>query len=275
VGLPGQRGNRQRLPPARKGCNVHRPAGVDPGVAVAINHSPTALGHAAGRPMARQEAQAIPIPEAVVSTDERLLIARLRARDEAACMEVVDRLHATLVRLATRYLGDRDAAEEVAQETWMAMLRGIDRFEGRSSLKTWIFRILTNQAFSRRARDAKREIPFSQLAAAEADEDAPVVDPSRFHRIWPLNGTWRRGPSEWGQSPEELAVSAETRAVIDAAIRRLPPAQETVIVLRDIHGMTSEEVCEALGITAVNQRVLLHRARARVRAALEAHLERA
>lgn len=225
--------------------------------------------------MARQEAQAIPIPEAVVSTDERLLIARLRARDEAACMEVVDRFHATLVRLATRYLGDRDAAEEVAQETWMAILRGIDRFEGRSSLKTWIFRILTNQAFSRRARDAKREIPFSQLAAAEADEDGPVVDPSRFHRIWPLNGTWRRGPSEWEQSPEELALSAETRAVIDAAISRLPPAQETVIVLRDVHGMTSEEVCEALGITAVNQRVLLHRARARVRAALEAHLERA
>jgi RNA polymerase sigma-70 factor (ECF subfamily) len=213
-------------------------------------------------------------PGPLLPAADHALVARLRARDEDAFMELVGQYHATLVRLATRYLGDGAAAEEVAQETWVAVLRGIDRFEERSSLRTWIFRILTNQAFTRRSRDAKREIPFSELAGAELGEDDPAVDPSRFYRVWPLGGTWRRGPNEWEQSPEELALSAETRAIIDAAVRRLPPAQETVIVLRDIQGLSADEVCEALGISAGNQRVLLHRARAKVRAALEAHLGR-
>jgi RNA polymerase sigma-70 factor (ECF subfamily) len=206
--------------------------------------------------------------------DESEIIARLRARDEAAFMELVDRHHAQLLRLARRYLHDESAAEEVVQETWLAVLNGIGRFEGRSSLRTWIFRILTNQAFTRRSKDARRELPFSALALAEAEDAGPTVEPERFRGFWPVNGTWRAAPQEWGQSPEDLAIGAETRSAILAAIDALPTAQATVITLRDVQGFTGEETAEALGITLNNQRVLLHRARAKVRAALERQLRR-
>lgn len=204
--------------------------------------------------------------------DDMMLVERLRTREEAAFMELVDRYHASLVRVAHRYLGDRDRAEEVTQETWIAVLNGIGRFEGRSSLKTWLFRILVNQALTRRSRDSHAAVPFSELFESEAGGDEPAVDDSRFHRFLFLRGAWRDKPEQWAASPEELALSEETQAVVRDAIGRLPQAQGTVITLRDVQGFSSEEVCDLLGVSAGNQRVLLHRARARVRQELEIHL---
>jgi RNA polymerase sigma-70 factor (ECF subfamily) len=162
----------------------------------------------------------------------------------------------------------RAVAEEVVQETWIAVMRGIDGFEGRSSLKTWIFRILTNTALRGGSRE-RRSVPFVALAAAE-DSDAPLVDPDRFlpedHHLFP--GHWLLAPARW-PTPEEGLLSGETRAVIVAAIDELPKAQRTVLSLRDIEGWSSDEVCEALEISPGNQRILLHRARTRVRAAIE------
>jgi RNA polymerase sigma-70 factor (ECF subfamily) len=147
-------------------------------------------------------------------------------------------------------------------------MRGIDGFEGRSSLKTWIFRILTNLAMRRGERE-QRSMPFSALAAAE-DRGEPTVDPDRFlpadHALFP--GHWAVMPTRW-PTPEEGLLAGETREVIATAIAKLPEAQRTVIALRDVEGWTSEEVCTALEISAGNQRILLHRARSRVRNAIE------
>jgi RNA polymerase sigma-70 factor (ECF subfamily) len=166
------------------------------------------------------------------------------------------------------YVRNRAVAEEVAQETWVGVLRGIDRFEERSSLKTWIFRILANVAMRGGSRE-RRSVPFAALAAAE-DTGAPSVDPDRFlpddHELFP--GHWVLAPARW-PTPEEGLLSGETRAVIVAAIEALPKAQRTVLALRDVEGWDSEEVCAALEISAGNQRILLHRARTRVRAAIE------
>jgi len=165
------------------------------------------------------------------------------------------------------YVRDRAVAEEVVQETWIAVLRGIDRFEGRSSLKTWIFRILMNTAKTRGQRES-RSIPFS---AAGGDDEASV-DPDRFlgaDHQW--HGGWMLGPSEW-QTPEEELLQGETRDAILEAIEQLPESQRAVITMRDVEGFPPEEVSEALGISDGNQRVLLHRARSKVRRAIEAHL---
>src|ERR687895_232027 len=159
--------------------------------------------------------------------------------------------------------------EQLVQETWLAVLHGLEGFEGRSSLKTWIFRILTNIAITRGTREG-RCLPFSSLAASEADEPDDPVDASRFlpadHDRWPHH--WALGPTRW-QTPEEGLLSGETRDCILRAVESLPPAQRTVITLRDIEGWPSEEVCEALGVSEGNQRVLLHRARTKVRSAVE------
>jgi RNA polymerase sigma-70 factor (ECF subfamily) len=204
------------------------------------------------------------------SADELRLVEALRAGDEAAFVALVDAHHASLVRLAMAYVGDRAVAEEVAQETWIGVLRGLDRFEGRSSLKTWLFRILTNRAKTRGQREG-RSIPFSALAAAEAESDEPAVDPERFlppdHAQWP--GHWASPPSDWGGSPEKRLLSDETLGLIRATVELLPPAQRQVIILRDIDGWGSHEVCDLLEISEANQRVLLHRARSKVRQALE------
>jgi RNA polymerase sigma-70 factor (ECF subfamily) len=196
---------------------------------------------------------------------EGQLVAALREGDEAAFKELIDRYHASLVRVAQAYVPTRALAEEVAQETWLAVLEGLDRFEGRSSLKTWLFRILTNRAKTRGMRE-RRSLPFSAL---ESDDGA--VDPDRFRgpdEAWP--GHWSAPPHGF---PEERLLAHETRRVIEDAIRKLPKTQRTVITLRDVEGWSAEEVCNALTLSETNQRVLLHRARSAVRAALERYLE--
>jgi RNA polymerase sigma-70 factor (ECF subfamily) len=173
-----------------------------------------------------------------------------------------------MVRVAGFYVGSRAVAEEVTQDTWLAVIRGLDRFEGRSSLKTWIFRILANQARARGTRES-RSIPFSSIAG----DDEPTVDPGRFRGKedrWA--GHWAVFPPSWSDVPAERLVDAETRSLVDETIRDMPEGQRAVITLRDVEGLDSEETCELLEISEVNQRVLLHRARARVRAALEAYL---
>jgi RNA polymerase sigma-70 factor, ECF subfamily len=203
----------------------------------------------------------------VATTDEQL-VEGLRAGDEAAFAELIDRHSPAMVRVAQTYVPSRAVAEEVVQETWIAVMRGIEGFERRSSLKTWIFRILANVAMRRGERES-RSVPFSALAAAE-DTGEPSVDPDRFlpadHELFP--GHWAVMPARW-PTPEEGLLAGETRDVIARAIEELPKAQRTVIALRDVEGWSSEEVCEALEITAGNQRVLLHRARATVRTAIE------
>jgi RNA polymerase sigma-70 factor (ECF subfamily) len=205
-------------------------------------------------------------------SSESSLVEALRRGDEAAFMFLVTQYQTGLVRLARTFVRDEATAEEVVQETWLAVLRGIDRFEGRSSLKTWIFRILINRAKTRAVRDA-RTVTFSSLEGTTDDND-PAVDPSRFRSLddsqWP--GHWLYPPLEWDATPEELALSRETRGVIDDAMAALPPLQRQVITLRDIEGWNADEVCNALGISETNGRVLLHRARSKVRAALERYL---
>jgi len=201
-------------------------------------------------------------------TDDHELVQRLREGEESAFVELIDRYGATMLRVAQMYVRDRASAEEVVQETWLAVLNGIDRFEERSSLKTWLFRILTNRAKTRGQRDG-RMVPFSALAGASEEPD-PSVDPDRFlGPDSPHPGAWAAPPVAW---PQEKLLEKETLGVIEMAIDELPEAQRDVILLRDIDGWTPMEVSDALGITDGNQRVLLHRARSRVRAALEAYL---
>ena len=202
-------------------------------------------------------------------TEDRELVKRLRDGDESAFVELIDRYGATMLRVAQMYVRDRGTAEEVVQETWLAVLNGIDRFEERSSLKTWLFRILTNRAKTRGQRDG-RMLPFSALATAGDESDEPSVDPDRFlGPDSPHPGAWAAPPVPW---PQEKLLETETLNVIEMAIDMLPEAQREVILLRDVDGWTPMEVSEVLEITDGNQRVLLHRARSKVRAALEEYL---
>jgi RNA polymerase sigma-70 factor (ECF subfamily) len=201
--------------------------------------------------------------------DEQRLLRSLKTGNETAFAELVERHHGALVRLANTFVHDRAVAEEVAQETWLAVIKGLSGFRGESSLKTWIFRILTNRAKTRAMRE-RRTFPFSAL---ETDLDEPIVDPERFleasHAQWP--GHWVSPPADWRALPEERLLAGETRELIRSVIDELPPSHEQVITLRDVEGWDSNEVCELLGISEGNQRVLLHRARSKVRAALEVH----
>ncbi|HVW31192.1 MAG TPA: sigma-70 family RNA polymerase sigma factor [Acidimicrobiia bacterium] len=192
------------------------------------------------------------------------LVAALRRGDEGAFAALVERYHDPLLRLARSFVATREQAEDVVQETWLGVLNGIDRFEGRSSLKTWIFRILVNRAKTRGVRE-KRSVPFSALEG----DDTPSVPPERFS-----GGAWSAPPESWARRPEEQLLSDETRAVVDDAIAGLPDQQRAVITLRDVRGFTAPETTEILGLTDANQRVLLHRARSKVRARLEDYLRR-
>ena len=199
-------------------------------------------------------------------SDDRVLVDALRRRDEAAFIWLLDRYDATLRRVAIGFVRTPASADEVVQETWLAVITGIDRFEMRSTVKTWLFRILMNQARTRGTRESRYDV------VADVDEDAPSFDPSRFRRgPGPVKGHWRKnaGPAPWDDQPADHLASAETMAVVAAAISGLPDRQRTVISLRDIDGWTAAEVCDLLDLSEANQRVLLHRARARVRQVLE------
>ena len=204
---------------------------------------------------------------------ERQLLAAIRSGDEQAFAELVRRHTPTMIRLAQLSVGSRATAEEVVQEAWLGVLGGIDRFEGRSSLKTWIFRILMNKAHTRAAKES-RTVVFSALDEELNGEPAgPAVDPDRFlgaDSAWP--GHWSSSPVRFDELPEERLLASETRDRIRAALDALPPAQRAVVTMRDLAGCDADEVCETLGLSASNQRVLLHRGRAKLRAALEAHL---
>jgi RNA polymerase sigma-70 factor (ECF subfamily) len=199
--------------------------------------------------------------------EDRRAVALLRAGDEQAFEALVARHYATMMAVARTYVKSRAVAEEVVQEAWLGVLQGLDRFEGRSSLKTWIIAIVVHKAKTRAQREG-RSVPFADF---ESDERA--VDPDRFRgRGDTYTGHWRSSPADWGAAPDVISQDRETLRVAMRAIAALPPAQLTVIRMRDIEGSTAEEVCSALEISAGNQRVLLHRARSRVRAALEGHL---
>ena len=207
--------------------------------------------------------------------DDLALVAALRNGDESAFAGVLDRYGGTMLRIAMVYVPSRTVAEEVVQETWLGVLQGLNRFEARSSLKTWIFRILTNRAKTRGERE-RRSLVFSELESADTDSFEPAVAPERFlppeHERWP--GHWATPPQSWDNLEQHL-LAQETRACIDAAIQALPANQRSVISLRDVEGLGADEVCGILDISDSNQRVLLHRARSKVRAALEQYFAEA
>ena len=207
--------------------------------------------------------------------DSPALLQALRGGDEAAFVTLVERYHPMLLRLARMYVADAAAAEEVVQETWLGILNGLDRFEARSSLKTWIVQILMNRARSRGSRDG-RVVPFSALWDAQREPPEPAVPADRFRPAddpqWP--GHWKAAPPSWGDDPEQRLLGREMQDHIRGAIDSLAPSQREVIVLRDVQGWSADDVCNALNITETNQRVLLHRARSRVRRALEPYLAR-
>jgi RNA polymerase sigma-70 factor (ECF subfamily) len=203
------------------------------------------------------------------------LVAALRRRDESAFKVLVERYELPLLRLALMYVSDLAVAEEVVQETWVGVLAGVERFEARSSLKTWIFRILVNRAKTRGVREG-RTIPFSALGESLCEDDDPAADPDRF---FPADdprypGHWLSPPRSWETSPEGWVLTGEVYACLRDAVAALPGSQRAVITLRDVEGWTSAEVCHVLGLSETNQRVLLHRARARARTALEEYFDR-
>ena len=197
--------------------------------------------------------------------DDRL-IDSLRAGDETAFSDLVTRWSGAMLRAALAHVRNRAIAEEVVQEAWLTMIRTLDRFERRSALRTWVLGIVINVARAR-ARAERRSVSLDE------NNTGPSVDPSRFlpaeHPRWPHH--WATEPARW-RTPEQDLLEGETRRIMIAAIEALPPAQREVLVLRDVEGLSSSEVCNIARITDTNQRVLLHRARSRVRAALERHL---
>ena len=192
--------------------------------------------------------------------DDADLVARLQAGDEAAFATLVDLYHAPLLRLACTFVPSRAVAEEVVQDTWLGVVRGIDRFEGRSSLKTWLFRIVVNRARTAGVRE-RRETPTDR-------PDGPSVPPERFN----ASGGWASPPSPWTDDAEERIVARQTAHKVSRHLNLLPERQRQVVVMRDFEGLPATEVCSILGITEANQRVLLHRGRSRVRNMLEREL---
>jgi RNA polymerase sigma-70 factor, ECF subfamily len=235
--------------------NIRGPVGV---------HEPVVIG----RPAVSTTSSARPVRGTFPAVNELALVASLRDGDERAFAELVDRHGAGMLRLARIYVRDRAVAEEVVQEAWISVFRGIERFEGRSALRTWLFRIVANLARTRAVREA-RSVPFSAVAA---QDEGPSVAPERFRGSgdrWA--GHWAVPPEEWGR-PEQELLSSETRVLIAEAIEALPDTQRQVITLRDVEGWSAEEVCNVLELSGTNQRVLLHRARTKVRQTLDEYL---
>jgi RNA polymerase sigma-70 factor (ECF subfamily) len=189
--------------------------------------------------------------------DDAALVERLRAGDEDAFVTLVERYHGPLLRLAQTFVPSAAVAEEVVQETWLGVVRGIERFEGRSSLKTWLFRILANRARSTGARE-RRTVPSDPTAG-------PTVDPGRFD----AGGGWRDPPAAWTEEAEDRLAARDLAARVHVHLGDLPEQQRQVVVLRDVEGLSAEEACDLLGLSDGNQRVLLHRGRARLRDMLE------
>jgi len=197
---------------------------------------------------------------------DAVVVARLRARDETMFAALIDAWSPGMLRAARAFVADDHAAQDVVQEAWLGVLRGIGGFQGISSLRTWVYQIVMNKAKTRGVRDA-RTVP----GLGVDDDHGPTVDPARFRGADdPYPGHWRSSPPAW-PSPEDGALAAETRRQVAAALAVLPARQRVVVTLRDVAGHTSEEVCELLSISAANQRVLLHRGRAALRATLERH----
>ncbi len=191
--------------------------------------------------------------------DDSELLDRLRAGEEEAFLALVERHQAMLLRLASSFVSSNALAEEVVQDTWLGVLRGIDGFEGRSTLKTWLLRILVNRARSTGAREGRT------VAVGDA---GPVVDGSRFD----ASGAWMAPPQHWVEDSDSRMVAESAAPALQDALDALPHRQREVVMLRDVDGLTSREVCQVLEISEANQRVLLHRGRSRLRAALEAQL---
>jgi RNA polymerase sigma-70 factor (ECF subfamily) len=205
----------------------------------------------------------------LASPQDLALVERLKAGDELAFMMLVEMHQSAMLRIARMYVSSQAVAEEVVQEAWLGIVQGIGRFEGRSSLRTWMYRILANIAKTRGQRES-RSVPFSSLAGDDVDQ--PAGDASWFFPAGHDNeGGWSTLPSDWRGIPEERLIGNETLAAVGEAIEKLPPMQAEVIRLRDVLGWSSEEVRNALEISETNQRVLLHRARSKVRSALERH----
>jgi RNA polymerase sigma-70 factor, ECF subfamily len=192
---------------------------------------------------------------------DEIIVGRLRAGDEAMFARLLDAWSGGLLRAARAYVGSHESAEDVVQDTWLAVLRGVDRFEGRSSLRTWVYRILVNTAKTRGVKEG-RTVPTASVTG-------PTVDPARFQGpAEPHPGHWRSFPAVWPSVEGEIEAR-ELQAYVQSAVADLPPRQRIVITMRDVDGYDAEDVCAMLEISAANQRVLLHRARATVRGRLE------
>jgi RNA polymerase sigma-70 factor (ECF subfamily) len=199
------------------------------------------------------------------------LVERLRVADADAFAEIVRAWSPMMLHVARLYVSTDASAQEVVQEAWLAMIQGLDKFEGRSSLRTWVLAILGNIGCSRGVREA-RTVPLSSLGPDE--DDGPAVDPDRFRGPddrWSRNWTPLGKPRPWPSSPEEEIMAAENRTLLESGLAELPERQRTVVTLRDVHGLSSDEVSSLLGLSAGNQRVLLHRGRSRLRGLLEKH----
>lgn len=213
---------------------------------------------------------AVPAPTHQADEDAQL-VASLKRRDEAAFVALVERYQRPLLRLALLYCRSLAIAEEIVQDAWLGVIQGIDRFEGRASFKTWLFRILVNRARTRAEREG-RALSFSSLAEEAEAPGEPAVPPERFRPLddkWPNN--WALPPQSWGESTDSGLLAGETMDLVKRAIAQLPSSQQQVITLRDIEGWAAEDVCNVLMISETNQRVLLHRARSHLRSALESH----
>jgi RNA polymerase sigma-70 factor (ECF subfamily) len=209
-------------------------------------------------------------PVQVEYSDDSLLVDALRRGDESAFSWLLDTYHRPLHRTAVSFVGSGATADDVVQETWLAVITGIDRFEGRSSLKTWIYRILMNIARTRGAREA-RSVPFSS-AGPETEGGEPAFAPDRFHQRGRAAGHWSAPPEPWDERSDDRLLAEDTLDRVRTVIQQLPERQRVVITLRDLDGLSAADVCALLDLSEANQRVLLHRARARVRHALEDYL---